>query len=161
MYLQNNIWTSCRTQARLQSCLTTIKYRQRCTSLVPLLHLKIKTLLQGKRWNRIKTNKQTNHEQNSVPAVQQLGKEGSEGKGGSDTAWDNRGHHTRAAASLWLQTKFISLNADMCWQTCMKTFLWWEQNCYVIIKYWDAVISLALRNPGSEAADCQLPFRSK
>jgi len=65
-----------------------------------------------KKWNRIKKNMS----KIPVPAAQQLGKEIPVGKGASDTSWDSRGHHTRATASLciWLQTKFISLNADMC-----------------------------------------------
>lgn len=52
-------------------------------------------------------------EQNSVPAIQQLGEEGPEVKELLTPPGTAEAINTRATASLWLQTKFTSLNADM------------------------------------------------
>lgn len=82
--------------------------------MVLLLHLKNQNLI-ARGFARKKNVKEFKKikEQNSVPAIQQLGEEGPEVKELLTPPGTAEAINTRATASLWLQTKFTSLNADM------------------------------------------------
>lgn len=146
-------------------------FSQKCTDLVSGFQLKMQTSLQGvdfskeKKWNRVKPMSKIQWLQFTTAGEWGL----LIGVLTSDTLQDSRGHHTRAQNTTWSLGLIFFVRklevhlpqADICWQNWMKLFLWWVQNCYAIIKYRDAVITLALRDLGSEVADCQITFRWK